>query len=80
MTAIRAGHTRPVPAYLRYNFEMPRASKRKKKRLRVAKETKRRARLGLGLPPPERVIIDKRLKPPKHKKPLVIEDWEGSSS
>jgi len=58
---------------------MARKSKPKKQHLRVAKEAKRRARLGLGLPPPERVIIDKRLKPPKHKKPLT-EDWEGSAS
>lgn len=59
---------------------MARVLKRRKKRLRVPKEVKRRARLGVGLPPPERVIVDKRLKPPKHKKPLATEDWEGSSS
>lgn len=45
--------------------------KRKKKRLRVAKEARRRARLGIGLPPPERVIIEKRFKPPKHKKQII---------
>jgi hypothetical protein len=55
---------------------MTRISKRKKTRLRVAKEAKRRARLGVGLPPPERVIIDKRLKPPRHKKPLFEEGLE----
>lgn len=55
---------------------MARKSKRKKKpRLRVAKEARRRARLGLGLPPAERVITDKRLKPPKHKKPLTLDDF-----
>jgi hypothetical protein len=46
-------------------------TRRKKSKFKVAKEARRRARLGIGLPPPERVIIDKRLKPPKHKKPLA---------
>jgi len=41
---------------------------RKKRKLQVAKEARRRARLGIGLPPAERVIPDKRRKPPKHKK------------
>jgi hypothetical protein len=43
----------------------------KRKKLRVEKEARRRARLGIGLPLPERVIADKRLKPPKHSKPLT---------
>ncbi|HEX5424432.1 MAG TPA: hypothetical protein VFW94_12865 [Candidatus Acidoferrales bacterium] len=59
---------------------MARNAKRKKKRIRVAKEAKRRARLGIGLPPPERVIVDKRLKPPKHKKPLLAEGYDASES
>ncbi len=42
-------------------------SHRKKSKFKVAKEAKRRARLGIGLPPPERVIVEKRHKPPKHK-------------
>jgi hypothetical protein len=46
-------------------------SRRKKPRLKITKEARRRARLGVGLPPPERVILDKRLKPSKHKKPLL---------
>lgn len=46
----------------------------RKKKLRVAKEVRRRARLGVGLPPPERVIVEKRFKPLKHKKALVEED------
>ncbi|HTW22932.1 MAG TPA: hypothetical protein VMD78_04995 [Candidatus Baltobacteraceae bacterium] len=52
---------------------MPR---RKKPRLKIPKEARRRARLGIGLPPPERVIIEKRDKPPKHKKtlPELIEE------
>jgi len=50
------------------------ARKRKKPRIRVEKEARRRARQGIGLPPPERIIVDKRLKPPKHKKPLADEE------
>jgi len=50
--------------------------RKKKSVFRVGKEARRRARLGIGMPPPERTIPDKRLKPPKHKKkPLnSIED------
>ncbi len=44
---------------------MPR---KKKPKLRVGKEARRRARLGIGMPPAARVIMDKRDKPPKHKK------------
>ncbi len=51
-------------------------SRRKKPVLKVPKEARRRARLGIGLPPPERVILDKRRKPPKHKKPLL--GWNDS--
>jgi hypothetical protein len=42
--------------------------RKKKSRWRVGKEARRRARLGIGMPPPERTIPDKRQKPPKHKK------------
>lgn len=45
-------------------------SRKKKSKFKVTKEARRRARLGIGLPPPERVIIEKRHKPPKHKKTL----------
>jgi hypothetical protein len=45
-------------------------SRKKKSKFKVAKEAKRRARLGIGLPPPERIILEKRHKPPKHKKTL----------
>jgi hypothetical protein len=47
---------------------MPR---KKKSRLRVGKEARRRARLGIGMPPAGRVIVDKRDKPPKHKERLA---------
>lgn len=45
-------------------------TRRKKPRLKVTKEARRRARLGIGLPPAERTIPNKRDKPPKHKKTL----------
>jgi hypothetical protein len=44
---------------------MPR---KKKPSFKVTTEARRRARLGAGLPPPERVITEKKFKPPKHKK------------
>ena len=49
-------------------------AKKKKDRLRVHKEARRLARLGLGMPPTERTIPDKRQKGPKHKKKLVAPD------
>jgi hypothetical protein len=52
---------------------MPR---KKKHRLRVTKEARRRARLGIGLPPTERTIPDKRLKPAKHKKSILESEIE----
>jgi hypothetical protein len=45
-------------------------SKKKKSKFKVGTEARRRARLGIGLPPPERTITEKRLKKPKHKKSL----------
>jgi hypothetical protein len=45
--------------------------KRKKSKLKVPKEARRRARLGIGLPPAERTIPDKREKRVKHKKTLT---------
>jgi len=55
---------------------MARRAKKKKPRFRVGKEVRRRARMGIGPPPPERVIVDKRLKPSKHKKPLMEDALE----
>lgn len=49
----------------------PIMAKKKKDRLRVHKEARRLARLGVGMPPTERTIPDKRQKEPKHKKKLV---------
>ena len=45
-------------------------AKKKKPRLRVEKEARRRARAGIGLPPPEKAIPNKREKALKHKKTL----------
>jgi len=45
-------------------------SKKKKSKFKVGAEARRRARLGVGLPPPQRAITEKRLKPPKHKETL----------
>jgi hypothetical protein len=45
--------------------------KKLRKKLDVAKEARRRARHSAGLPPSERVIPDKRLRPPKHKKKVL---------
>lgn len=52
-------------------------SRKPKDRIRgtldVAKEARRRAREAVGPAPTERVIPDKRRKPPKHKKRLIEE-------
>jgi hypothetical protein len=45
-------------------------SKKRKTKFTAAKEARRRARLAAGTPPTERVIPDKRRKPPRHKKSL----------
>jgi hypothetical protein len=42
--------------------------KKRKKTFKAAREARRRAREIAGLPPPARVIPDKRRKSPKHKK------------
>jgi len=44
-------------------------TRKKKSRIRVEKEARRAARALIGPPPSERIIPDKRYKPPKHKKP-----------
>lgn len=46
---------------------------RNKTRIDPAREARRHAREKLGLPPRERVMADKRRKPPKHKKRLLEE-------
>jgi hypothetical protein len=47
------------------------ARRRKRKpRFKAATEARRRARLGAGAPPSERIIPNKRDKPAKHKQTL----------
>jgi hypothetical protein len=46
-------------------------NKRAPSKFTAGREARRRARESAGSPPPERIIPDKRLKPPKHKKRLV---------
>jgi hypothetical protein len=46
---------------------------KRRKKFSAATEARRRARLVAGPPPAERVIPDKRLKPPKHKR-RILED------
>lgn len=50
------------------------ARPRRKKKLAAGKEARRIARTFAGQPRPERIIPDKRKKPPKHKKEL-LEEW-----
>jgi hypothetical protein len=49
--------------------------RRKKRKFSAAKEAKRLARLRIGRPPAERVLPDKRTKPPKHKKRFELEEF-----
>ena len=51
--------------------------KRKKKILDPAKEARRRARKSGLAPAATRVIVDKRLRPPKHKKKELEPDVFG---
>ena len=57
---------------LKYPATMP--ERKRKQKFTAAKEAKRKARETIGSPPPERVIPDKRRKPPKHKRPLLEEN------
>ncbi len=45
-----------------------------RKKYSVGKEARRRAREMAGAPPAERILPDKRRKPPKHKKKLLEEE------
>jgi hypothetical protein len=51
-------------------------AKKKRDRIKVHKEARRLARRGLGMPPTERTIPDKRRKPVKHKKTIIEIDAE----
>ncbi|MBI3670800.1 MAG: hypothetical protein HY237_13595 [Acidobacteria bacterium] len=50
------------------------ARKKTRKKYSAGKEARRRARETAGLPPTERVLPDKRRKPPKHKKELFEQE------
>jgi hypothetical protein len=70
-TASRRGKTTGAQTELRFpEIEAIMPSKKRRTKFTAAKEARRRARLAAGSPPMERVIADKRRKPPKHKKSL----------
>ena len=58
-------------AHARFGARAMKSGKKMRKKLDVGKEARRRARQSAGLPPAERVIPDKRLRPPKHKKKIL---------
>lgn len=69
--ASRRGKAAGAQAELRFpKSEAIMPSKKRRTKFTAAKEARRRARLAAGSPPTERVIADKRRKPPKHKKSL----------
>jgi hypothetical protein len=47
---------------------MARTGRKKKDKIRPHKEAKRKARTVVGMPPPARVVPEKRDKPEKHRK------------
>lgn len=55
-------------------FPVGRMARKKRLGFRIEKEVRRRARLGIGPPPGEKVILDKRRKAPKHKKKLIEDE------
>jgi len=54
---LSGGNSRPIPV-----------AKKRKKIFQAGREARRVAREIIGIPPPQRVIPDKRRKPLKHKK------------
>jgi len=48
--------------------------KKRPKKFTAANEARRRARIVAGAPPVEKIILNKRLKPPKHKKPMLTDE------
>jgi hypothetical protein len=57
-------------------FSLMPMSRKKKPRVQVEKEARRRARQGIGMPPPARLIPDQRTKPPKYKKRILPTEEE----
>ncbi len=50
-------------------------ARRKKRKFSASKEAKRQARSRIGTPPAERILPDKRKKPPKHKKIFDLDEF-----
>lgn len=48
---------------------------RNRQKIDMGKEARRRARMQIGRPPVEKVVPDKRKKPPRHKKRVIDEEW-----
>jgi hypothetical protein len=61
---------RRLEAIGQFRHALEAMAKKKKPQLKPAKEARRRARLGIGLPPPEKTIPNKRERSQKHKKTL----------
>jgi hypothetical protein len=55
------------------SFAGAKVAGRKARKFDPAREVRRRAREKLGMPPRERILADKRRKPPKHKKQFLDE-------
>jgi hypothetical protein len=53
---------------------MTKNGRRKPSQFTAGREARRRARELAGTPPTERIIPDKRRKPPKHKKKILEEE------
>ncbi len=69
LAAIRLPQASANPAFI-----LVMARKKHRKKYSAGKEARRRARELAGLPPAERVLPDKRRKPPKHKKKLMEQE------
>ena len=54
----------------RFRHARSNMSKKRKPKLKPAKEARRRARAGIGLPPPQRTIPNRREKSERHKETL----------
>ncbi len=55
------------------SFAGTKVAGKKTQKFDPAREARRRAREKLGMPPRERILADKRRKPPKHKKQFLDE-------
>ncbi len=62
------------PGYKFRRFTRTLAKKKSRRKYSAAKEARRRARELAGQPPAQRVLRDKRRKPPKHKKQWIEQE------